>query len=331
MSMRFCLLTIFVTLSAFATEFVVPPGTFPNNHASTMAELKDGTLLVCWFAGTKEAGRDVHIYCSRKKGEGAFSTPVAAVRPGEGPKFVGNPSLLLDDEGVLWLFYEAVTIGGHSGAYIDYKTSHDGGKSWSRRDRLAGGWLSFGHLPRNKALRISQNRFLLPVYREFTSNYGYVVDLVLKDGKIQSQKNLVIPGSDHIQPSLVRLSPTKVGAYLRAKKAKRILFSTLDLMTMKFSPVVATSLPNPDASVDAISDGQGRVILAYNDSETGRTPLSLAISENGFTFTKLRDFRSEAGSFGYPTLLRTSDGLIHLTYSYNRDSIAHEVFKPEKY
>lgn len=327
--MRIFLLTIFVTFSAFASEFVVKPGTFPNNHASTLAELSDGTLLACWFAGSKEAAKDVQIYCSRKKDEAPWTAPEVAVRQGEGPKFVGNPSLLLDDEGVLWLFYEAVTWGGHSGAYIDYKTSHDGGKSWSRRQRLAGGFFSWGHLPRNKGLRISQNRFLLPVYREFTSHYGYVIDLELTGGKIKKKKTYRIPGNDHLQPSLVQLSPTKVAAYLRTKKAKQVLVSYLDLPTMKFSGPFETNLPNPDAAVDAISDGEGRVLIAYNDSQTKRTPLSLALSENGMAFIKVRDLRREDGSFAYPTLLKTKDGKIHLTYSYNRDSISHEVFSLE--
>ena len=68
------------------------------------------------------------------------------------------------------------------------------------------------------------------------------------------------------------------------------------------------------------------MLIAYNDSTTGRTPLSLAISENGMGFVKVRDLRTEAGSYAYPTLLLSHDGLFHLTYTFNGSSIAYEVF-----
>jgi predicted neuraminidase len=305
---------------------VVPEKTFPNNHASTLAELRNGWILTCWFTGSREAARDVEIVCSRRQGEGAWTAPAVAVKKGEGGKFVGNPSLLLDDEGTLWLFYEAVRFGGHSGAYIDYKTSKNEGLTWSEPKRLEGAFGNFGNLPRNKALRISANRFLLPVYREFTSHYGYVFDLTLRGGKIQSRAKYVIPGEGHGQPSLVRLGANRVGAYLRAKRAKRILFSELDLTAKKWTDPVALDLPNPDASVDAINV-PGGVLLAYNDSETGRTPLSLALSKDGIHFEKVTDVATGEGSFAYPTLLLAADGLIHLTYTYNRDTIHHAKFR----
>lgn len=324
--MKAFLLLALVSVHALALdyvrEFVVPERTFPANHASTLAELPKGELLSCWFAGSEEAAADVQIVCSRRPNAGAWSAPFIAVAKGEGGKFVGNPSLLVDDEGTIWLFYEAVRYGGHSGAFIDYKTSFDNGVTWSVPKRLVGSFGNFGHLPRNRALRISANRFLLPVYREFLNHYGYVFDLILRQGKIQSQARYRIPGEGHLQPALVRLSANTVGAYLRKKHTGHVLFSSLDLTTKVWSAPRATNLPNPDAAVDALRVGD-KIYLAYNDSFTGRSPLSLAVSDDGLTFKKIWDFETGPGSFAYPCLLPTTDGALHLTYSYNRTTIAH--------
>ena len=93
------------------------------------------------------------------------------------------------------------------------------------------------------------------------------------------------------------------------------------------SAVVPTNLPNPDAAVDALRIGD-KIYLVYNDSLTGRSPLSLALSEDGVFFKKIWDFETGKGSFGYPCLFPSSDGNFHLTYSYNRDTIAHIKFTP---
>jgi predicted neuraminidase len=37
-----------------------------------------------------------------------------------------------------------------------------------------------------------------------------------------------------------------------------------------------------------------------------------------------------AGSFAYPAVIQSSDGLLHVTYTWNRETIAHVVIDPEK-
>jgi predicted neuraminidase len=89
---------------------------------------------------------------------------------------------------------------------------------------------------------------------------------------------------------------------------------------MTWGAVTDTALPNPGASVDAIRTGSGKLVLALNDTIKGRHRLSLAVStDDGATWSKpkpIENFEPEKGSASYPSILQTSDGRIHVTYSY---------------
>ena len=60
-------------------EFVYDEAIFPQAHASTITEMKNGDLVAAYFGGTKERNPDVCIYVSRKpKGSDKWEAPVLA-------------------------------------------------------------------------------------------------------------------------------------------------------------------------------------------------------------------------------------------------------------
>ncbi len=60
-------------------EFLYDFAPFPQAHASTIAELKNGDLVAAYFGGTHERNPDVCVWVSRKpKGSGAWQPPVLA-------------------------------------------------------------------------------------------------------------------------------------------------------------------------------------------------------------------------------------------------------------
>ncbi|MGB9157097.1 MAG: exo-alpha-sialidase, partial [Chthoniobacterales bacterium] len=62
----------------------------------------------------------------------------------------------------------------------------------------------------------------------------------------------------------------------------------------------------------------GRILLAYNDNADYRNPLSIAISDDGINFRKLRDVENDPGQeFFYPSLVRARDGTFYLTYTWH--------------
>ena len=96
-----------------------------------------------------------------------------------------------------------------------------------------------------------------------------------------------------------------------------------------FSPPVPTNLRNPHSGIDIATGRSGRLLVAYNDSHSLRTPLTIGISEDeGRTF-RTRDVETTAGEFSYPKVYQTRDGVWHLFYTYQRLCIAHVEFEEE--
>src|SRR5256885_12843934 len=68
----------------FTSSNVSAEATTPVQHGSSIIELDDGSLLVSWYAGTKEAARDTRILVRRSTSGGANWEPTqTAVVPGE--------------------------------------------------------------------------------------------------------------------------------------------------------------------------------------------------------------------------------------------------------
>jgi predicted neuraminidase len=60
--------------------------------------------------------------------------------------------------------------------------------------------------------------------------------------------------------------------------------------------------------------------------------LNLALSDDGIHWTPvmtLENKPAEAG-YSYPAIIQTSDGLVHITYTYWRQSVKYVVIDPEK-
>jgi predicted neuraminidase len=85
-------------------------------------------------------------------------------------------------------------------------------------------------------------------------------------------------------------------------------------------------IPNPNSGIDAVRLKDGRIVLIYNDTPSGRTPLNLAISTDGEHFRNFSTLESEPGEFSYPALIQGSDGDLHITYTYKRKMIRYVVF-----
>lgn len=312
----------------FTREDIFPAGTWPVAHGSTIVETSRDEFLACWFSGSKEAASDVEIFCSRNTA-GQWAAPRVAV-PTNDHKAVGNPSLFLDQQKVLWMFYENIPyVGGHSAALIGYRVSFDRGTSWSEAFTLHG-YTPFhiGELPRSKPIpldpRPGEARFLVPGYQE-NFKTSYVIDVRAKNGKILERTQHAIPGEKQIQPTLVRRDNT-VHAWMRNVATGNIPHALFSLSSLTWTPVASINLPNPSSALDAIDSGSGDILLAYNHSLVDRSRLNLAVSPDGSNFTRIADLEQTTGGYGYPAMIRDSTGRYHITYSWNGQTIRHVTF-----
>lgn len=72
-------------------------------------------------------------------------------------------------------------------------------------------------------------------------------------------------------------------------------------------------------------------MLIYNHTDTGRSPLNLAVSNNGETFTPLMTLEDEpGGEFSYPNIIQGRDGDngLHLCYTWQRKNIRYVYIRP---
>jgi predicted neuraminidase len=309
----------------YEENLVVASGRFPVNHGSSIVELSDHSLLCCWYAGSRECAPDVKIYSSRFDPAAAtWSSAKVVAEGGERAdsrwmrtKTFGNCALFLDDENVLWLFYATMPFGGWSTASVDYKTSKDGGQTWSIAKTLVGRWCN---MPKNKPIPLGAHQFAVPLYRNVWPKHGYTCTVTVSQGEIVSKTFEHMSGPEHTQPALVRRCETELVAYLRDPTWQGLMFSRCNVADRKWSAAERLALPNPNAAVDAIQTDDGKTLLVYNDNKKDRNPLSLAYSENGRDFKKIWNFEyaPHGGAFSYPAIIRAVDGSFHLSYSHDR-------------
>ena len=130
-----------------------------------------------------------------------------------------------------------------------------------------------------------------------------------------------------IQPTIVPMGGAHLRLYARASlDIGHICFADSFDYGMTWSPARPLDLPNPNSGIDAVRLRDGRFVLIYNDTSHGRSPLNLAVSNDGKHFQNLATLESQPGEFSYPALVQGNDGDLHMTYTYDRKRIAYAVF-----
>jgi predicted neuraminidase len=85
-------------------------------------------------------------------------------------------------------------------------------------------------------------------------------------------------------------------------------------------------VPNPNSGIDAVVLRDGRVVLVYNHTTTGRTPLNLAVSADGEHFRMFYALEDQPGEYSYPAIIQTTRGDLEITYTWQRKAIRHVHF-----
>ena len=99
-----------------------------------------------------------------------------------------------------------------------------------------------------------------------------------------------------------------------------------------WSEVEATDLPHPGSGIDAVRIQDGRIVLIYNHTKRGRSPINVGVStDGGDSWTMPITLETEPGEYSYPAVIQTSDGMVHTTYTWKRKRIKHVVLDPSKF
>jgi len=178
-----------------------------------------------------------------------------------------------------------------------------------------------GWMPRAHPLVLESGRLILPLYSD---GFDFSIMAVTDDWGEHWSFSVPIVGAANIQPALARRKDGTIVAYMRdnGPPPKRIMISESADDGMSWTDVSDTELPNPGSGVDVVVLENGLWALVYNDTEDGRHSLAVSLSDDeGRTWRWTRhlerdDPGPDAGSYSYPSVVQTKDGVLHVTYSF---------------
>jgi len=314
----------------------------PECHASTVAETPTG-LVAAWFGGAHEKNPDVGIWISRHI-EDRWMRPVLVADGSEGEDqdyACWNPVLFQPRAGPLMLFYKVGLEPRRWWGVV--VTSNDGGESWSPPRKLGTNDL----LPaqnrnllgpvKNKPIALSDGTLLCPsstendgwrVHFEQTRDLGQTWEVT---GPINDASKF-----NAIQPTILTHADGRLQALCRTQEDV-IVESWSEDNGRNWSPLTATSLPNPNAGFDGVSLADGRLLLVYNhsvrrDGLSGRQNLNVALSDDGEHWEIVLTLENDGDRTGYsyPAAIQASDGKVHVTYTWRCLSIKHVVLDTDE-
>ena len=312
----------------FKTASINPPQGVRMVHVASLTECPVGNLVMVWYGGRTECAPDVRIFLARSGlWDNAWSPPEAILSGervgkalGHPVKSLGNAILLAGHDGTLRLLFTSISMGRWSGCRLVTCVSRDAGKTWTNMQPLRiSPFFNLSDVVRNRPVSLIGGGWCVPIYHELTCKFPEILWLDDRGGILSYSKTRIAGGHTASQPSLVPLDERRAIVLLRSvSDTRKVCVSRTSDGGMTWTPPEATELPNPDSGICAIGLSDGRIMLAFNDSSEVRTPLSLATSsDEGRTWKRIAVLESEPGAtFSYPYLMRGSDGLIRLAYTY---------------
>lgn len=195
---------------------------------------------------------------------------------------------------------------------------------------------NLGWMTRIKPLLIGENRIVLPLYSD---GFNLSIMAISDDQGNTWHPSLPVVGRGPIQPALVLKKNGHILAMMRdsGDDPARVHLSESVDQGESWTPTIKTDIPNT-ASVELLALQDGRLAFLGNDIKDGRYRLQLYLSaDEGKSWAwkiPIEQVEPGKGSFSYPSLLQTSDGMVRMTYSShigsNQKSIKYVVLDPTK-
>mmetsp|Transcript_37344 Transcript_37344/g.95466 ORF Transcript_37344/g.95466 Transcript_37344/m.95466 type:complete len:324 (+) Transcript_37344:562-1533(+) len=274
----------------------------------------------------------------------AWSTPrIAAVQPG---RSLQNPVWLWDESAdTIHLMYTSQRGKNQGTAAVQVSNSTDGGRRWSLPQVV---FATPGAFLKNAPIKGLDGEWLLPMYYtpkgigNIPSQWSDMRHS--QDGGATWSPGIVMTGKGLglVQPTVVRLADNATGeptrelvAFFRSRKRDRVWRARSYDEGRTWTQPKRTPLPNPNKSVQAVTLQSGAIALVFNNNRGkgfGKTrghiyrdskqyPVSVGLSfDGGRTWPYVRDLQEQFDirlEFSYPSVVQTSDGSIHITYTWS--------------
>ncbi len=194
---------------------------------------------------------------------------------------------------------------------------------------------SIGWMTRIKPLLLENGRIVLPLYSD---GFNLSMMAISEDDGESWRPGKPVVGRGPIQPALAKKKNGNLVALMRdsGNYPNRVHISESADHGESWTATSKTDIPNT-ASVELLVLQDGKWAFLGNDIDDGRYQLSLRISnDEGKTWkwkTFIENDLSKKGNYSYPSLIQTTDGCLHMTYSYhpekNKKSIKYVVVDPK--
>jgi predicted neuraminidase len=192
---------------------------------------------------------------------------------------------------------------------------------------------------KNKPEMLSNGELICPTSTEH-SGWQVRMEFTSDRGKTWERTEPINDGTEiaAIQPSILKHPGGKLQILCRSKN-KRILSAWSSDNGRTWSKLEPIDLPNPNSGTDAVTLKDGRHVLVYNNVDPdevwgNRNILNVAVSTDGLNWQAavlLENDPDPDGEYSYPAVIQAADGMVHVTYTWNRKLIKHVVLDPTKF
>lgn len=312
-------------------ELVVAKPPFQACHASTLVELSSGELLVSFFAGTREAAKDVCIWLAAKRG-GRWTKPfvIASGIVNDTLRYpCWNPVLFQAREGTLFLFYK---VGPNPREWWGMvRTSQDGGKTWAPPKKLPHGIL--GPI-KNKPEQLADGTILSASSVETDASWKVYMERSANGGRTWNRVPVDTASTFRvIQPSILQHADKSLQIVCRSDQ-DRVVSAWSSDKGKTWTRFAKLDLPNPNSGIDAVTLKNKLQMIVYNPTVRGkdwwnnRGKLNVAVSVDGIKWKDVAVLENGSSEeYSYPAIIQAKDGSVHITYTYDRKNIRHVVLQ----
>jgi predicted neuraminidase len=290
--------------------------------------------MAAWFGGTAEKNPDVGIWISIFR-KGKWSVPAEVVNgiQHKDKRYPCWNPVLYNTGREIFLYYK---VGPNPREWWgEVISSTDKGKTWKGRHRLPED--IYGPI-KNKPVMLNNVTLLCPSSTEH-DGWRVHIEITKDQGKTWERTS---PLNDKsigvIQPTLLTYGDGRMQMLCRSTEC-RILSSWSEDGGYTWNRMTPLSLPNPNSGIDAVTLKDGRQLLVYNHIECrpgqrggGRNILNVAVSEDGKNWEAavLLENDQDATEYSYPAVIQAKNGLVHITYTWQRKLIKHVIIDPDK-
>lgn len=318
-------------------EFIFETAPYPYSHSATIAETPEG-LVAAWYGGTDEGEKDVSIYLSRMI-DSQWTTPVVVADGYRSASLrypTWNPVLYQYPGGDLLLFYK---VGSSPSTWWgELKRSKDNGKTWGEIEILPEGIIG---PVKNKPVLLANGSLLCGSSTE-DSGWKIHFEITSDTCKTWTKTSAINNGSTFpaIQPTILTYSDGRIQMLGRTKTASiGESWSTDNGKT--WSAIKNGSLPQNSSGIDGVTLADGRQVLVYNhvippagQYKGVRNPLNVALSNDGASWYAAAVLAEKESAddewYAYPSVIQSSDGYVHIVYTWRRTNIRYLKIDPKE-